>query len=59
MTGALLGHANARSTSIYAHMQHDPAQRAADRVVGPIATALGAAQGTNVIELSPHRTAQG
>ena len=34
MTGALLGHANARSTSIYAHMQQDPARRAADRVVG-------------------------
>ncbi|MEI2707295.1 MAG: site-specific integrase [Ilumatobacteraceae bacterium] len=42
MTGALLGHANSRSTSIYAHMQQDPARRAADRVVGPIATALGA-----------------
>lgn len=45
MTGALLGHANARSTSIYAHMQQDPARRAADRVVGPIATALGAPTG--------------
>jgi integrase len=41
MTGALLGHANHYSTSIYAHMQQDPARRAADRVVGPIATALG------------------
>ncbi len=41
MTGALLGHADNRSTSIYAHMQQDPARRAADRVVGPIATALG------------------
>jgi integrase len=41
MTGALLGHEDARSTSIYAHMQQDPARRAADRVVGPIATALG------------------
>ena len=41
MTGALLGHSDARSTSIYAHMQQDPARRAADRVVGPIATALG------------------
>ena len=41
MTGALLGHADHRSTSIYAHMQNDPARRAADRVVGPIATALG------------------
>ncbi len=41
MTGAILGHANQHSTSIYAHMQQDPARRAADRVVGPIATALG------------------
>jgi integrase len=41
MTGALLGHSDNRSTSIYAHMQQDPARRAADRVVGPIATALG------------------
>jgi integrase len=40
MTGALLGHADQRSTSIYAHMQQDPARRAVDRVVGPIATAL-------------------
>lgn len=51
MTGALLGHANARSTSIYAHMQQDPVRRAADRVVGPIATALGAQSGGDVVEL--------
>ena len=31
MTGALLGHANQQSTSIYAHMQQDPARRAAER----------------------------
>ena len=41
MTGALLGHADNRSTSIYAHMQQDQARRAADRVIGPIASALG------------------
>ena len=41
MTGALLGHANPQTTSIYAHMQQDPARRAADRVIAPIATALG------------------
>ena len=41
MTGALLGHSNSRSTGIYAHMQQDPARKAADRVVGPIAAALG------------------
>ena len=49
MTGALLGRADARSTSIYAHMQQDPARRAADRVVGPIATALGAQTGAGVV----------
>ena len=49
MTGALLGHTNARSTSIYAHMQQDPARRAADRVVGPIATALGVQQAAEVV----------
>ena len=40
MTGAILGHADQRSTSIYAHVQHDPATRAADRAVAPIAAAL-------------------
>lgn len=41
MVGSLLGHANARSTAIYAHISHDPARLAADRVTGPIAEALG------------------
>jgi len=54
MTGALLGHADNRSTSIYAHMQQDPARRAADRVVGPIATALGTRSGAEIVELA-HR----
>lgn len=58
MTGALLGHANARSTSIYAHMQQDPARQAADRVVGPIATALGTQKGAKVVQL-PARKAAG
>lgn len=51
MTGALLGHADNRSTSIYAHMQQDPARRAADRVVGPIAMALGVKSGGEVVEI--------
>jgi integrase len=42
VTGAILGHANMRSTSRYAHMQTDPTKAAADRVVEPIATALSA-----------------
>lgn len=40
MIGSLLGHSNARSTSIYAHVAYDPARQAADRVTGPIAAAL-------------------
>ena len=40
MTGAILGHSEARSTSIYAHVQQDPAARAAGRAVAPIAAAL-------------------
>ena len=27
MTGAILGHSNARSTAIYAHVQRDPAKK--------------------------------
>lgn len=40
MVGALLGHANARSTQIYAHVAHDPVRLAADRVTAPLAAAL-------------------
>ncbi len=40
MTGAILGHANARSTEIYAHVERDPARKAADRVGAQIAAAL-------------------
>jgi integrase len=41
MVGSILGHANARSTQIYAHVAHDPARLAADRATGPLAVALG------------------
>lgn len=40
MVGSLLGHANARSTEIYAHVAHDPARMAADRATAGIAAAL-------------------
>lgn len=40
LTGAILGHANIRSTMIYAHVQHDPSRRAANRVGKTIAAAL-------------------
>lgn len=35
-----MGHANPRSTAIYAHVQHDPSKRAANRVSRKIASAL-------------------
>lgn len=41
LIGAVLGHSNARSTQIYAHVAHDPARLAADRITGPISEALG------------------
>ncbi len=40
LTGAILGHANPRSTAIYAHVQYDSSRRAADRVAKRIAEAL-------------------
>ncbi|MCB2050180.1 MAG: site-specific integrase [Novosphingobium sp.] len=43
MTGAILGHANMRSTMIYAHIDYDPMKEAADRVGNRLAEALGTA----------------
>lgn len=43
LTGAILGHANPRSTAIYAHIQHKPMQLAAERTSEKIAAALGIA----------------
>lgn len=40
LTGAILGHANPRSTAIYAHIQHEPSRAAADRVSAMIAAAM-------------------
>ena len=40
MVGAILGHKDARSTAIYAHMQQSPAVKAATRAAGGIAAAL-------------------
>ncbi|WP_395697195.1 tyrosine-type recombinase/integrase [Methylocella sp.] len=44
LTGAILGHANARSTALYAHVQRDPARLAADRVSATIAEAMNGTQ---------------
>lgn len=40
LTGAILGHANPRSTTIYAHVETDPCRQAAERVSARIAAAL-------------------
>ena len=40
MTGAILGHANPRSTAIYAHVDLDPAKKSADRVSALMASAM-------------------
>lgn len=41
LVGAILGHSNARSTTLYAHVDRDPARLAADRATAGIAAALG------------------
>lgn len=41
LVGAILGHANVRSTALYSHIAYDPARLAADRATGPLAAALG------------------
>ena len=51
MTGAILGHSNARSTAIYAHVQRDPAKKAAGRAVGPIAAALAGKPAAKVVPM--------
>jgi integrase len=40
LTGAILGHANLRSTAIYAHVQHAPSREAAKRVEKLLSEAL-------------------
>ncbi len=47
LTGAILGHANPRSTAIYAHVQIDPSRQAAERVSGKIAAALAGKTGNS------------
>jgi hypothetical protein len=44
LTGAILGHANLRSTAIYAHVQHDPSLEAAKRVEKLLSAALNGKQ---------------
>lgn len=51
MTGAILGHKESRSTQIYAHVQQDPAARAAARAVKPIAAALSGKQAAKLVSI--------
>ncbi|MGO8738934.1 tyrosine-type recombinase/integrase [Rhodoblastus sp.] len=53
LTGAILGHANPRSTAIYAHVQIDPSRQAAERVSGKIAAALAGKAGDGQIQKPP------
>lgn len=55
--GAVLGHANPRSTAGYAHVARDPAQRAADRVSGRIAAALDGKAAGKVVAFKGRRAA--
>lgn len=52
MTGAILGHSNMSSTQRYAHVQNDPARRAAERAVSTIAAAL---EGKETVRPTPIR----
>ena len=54
ITGALLGHANSRSTDIYAHIADDPAKRAADRVSTTISNALSGNSQAEIVSLAKH-----
>lgn len=57
MVGAILGHANARSTQIYAHIDYDPARLAADRATAGIAAALAGGKPAATEAATPDLTA--
>ncbi|RWG80228.1 MAG: DUF4102 domain-containing protein [Mesorhizobium sp.] len=52
MVAAILGHADTRSTQIYAHVQQHPAMEAATRAVGGIAAALAGRKAASVVPLT-------
>ncbi|MBA8877866.1 site-specific integrase [Phyllobacterium myrsinacearum] len=53
IVGSLLGHSNARSTQIYAHIDRDPSQVAANKVGDTIAAALAGRKSGEVIPFPP------
>ncbi|MDX8483153.1 tyrosine-type recombinase/integrase [Mesorhizobium sp. VK24D] len=58
MVAAILGHADTRSTQIYAHVAQHPAAKAATRAVGGIAAALGGRKPAPVASLEEERNRQ-
>jgi integrase len=59
LTGAILGHANPRSTATYAHVQYDPSRRAADRVTNRIADALAGKTASEKSESTGSKASRG
>lgn len=49
LLGKLLGHADVKTTSRYAHLADDPVRSAADRIASSISAALGGAESGEVI----------
>jgi integrase len=56
MAGAILGHATSAATEVYAHLQHDPSKRVADRISGIISAALDGKPKAQVVSLSRSET---
>jgi integrase len=53
--GAILGHADVKTTSRYAHLADDPVRRAADGIAGSVHAALSGAAPARVIRLDRSR----
>ena len=58
MTGALLGHANMRSTQVYAHLQADPSLRVANRIGRTIDAALKGVASAEIVPLQRRKRSQ-
>lgn len=56
IVGAVLGHANPRSTAGYAHVAVDPAIQAADRLSNAIGAALAGTMDTKVVSLTERKS---
>jgi site-specific recombinase XerD len=54
--GAILGHADVKTTSRYAHLADDPVRSAADGIAQSVAAALSGDSGAEVINLRNRRT---